>query len=340
MRSAPASRMRSAARSSASSQPIRSKPGSPARRSIGCGMRPRRRSSSPRMRSSAETSASTDGVERAHRVQAQQAQADVAEMDAVERPVVKALGPERAPVANAVGEDPHRVGRLVAVLPRRAEDLGEVVRALLADPERLERRPVRGRGPLHRLAQSVALRHRSIFASVARTLPTRGASPGSSATASRTSSRSRSRSRSAWTAQPLAITMRTPGNDEELGTGLPLRRGPDRRSARRGAHRRPRRQRGRGGGPAPSRSRRAELLHDLVVRRLRQGRDRAGRGALGALWPRGPRSSATSSPSCPTACASPGSTAPAASTPPGSSTSGARWRACARTSAATTPWTR
>ena len=250
------------------------------------------------------------------------------------------LGAERAAVADAVLEDPHRVGGLVAVLPRRPEDLGEVVRALLADPERLERRPVRGRRPLRRLSQSVALRHRSIFASVADESP----DPKSLARIERDGAEDfvavEEPLEIRVDGEPLAVTMRTPGDDEELALGFLYGEGLIDGPRDAGLDRRPRRQRRRGRGPAPARPRRAQLLHDLVLRRLRQGRDRAGRGALGAARRTGPRSSAISSRSSPTACASPGSSAPAAFTRPGSSTSGASRSASARTSAATTRWTR
>ena len=78
--------------------------------------------------------------------------------------------------------------------------------------------------------------------------------------------------------EPVAVTMRTPGSRRGARARLLPHGGP--RAARSRAARRPRREHGRGRGAAasiPSGSRR-QLLHVVLVRRLREGRARGGRG--------------------------------------------------------------
>jgi len=69
----------------------------------------------------------TSGVERRHGVEAEQLQADQAEVDAGHGVVAEAAGAERAAVADAVAEDAPGVGEIVAVFPDSFEDFEEVV---------------------------------------------------------------------------------------------------------------------------------------------------------------------------------------------------------------------
>src|SRR3954447_17947993 len=64
--------------------------------------------------------------------------------------------------------------------------------------------------------------------------------------------------------------------------GVPLHRGPDRRTAPRRLDRRPGGEHDRGRGTLVPRPGHPPLLHDLVVRRVRQGRTRGGRRARAA----------------------------------------------------------
>ena len=81
------------------------------------------------------------GVERRSGVQAQQPQADVAQVGALDGPVVEALGAQGAAVAAGLVEDPPGVAGAIAVRPPRLDDLHVVVGPLLAEAERLQRRP-------------------------------------------------------------------------------------------------------------------------------------------------------------------------------------------------------
>src|SRR5262249_21263331 len=85
-------------------------------------------------------------IERAAGVQPQQSEPHVAEVNALDRPIAKPAGAQRAAVADAVLEDPPRVAQPISVLPEGSGDLQIVVRSLLPNAERLLARPQR-RGP-------------------------------------------------------------------------------------------------------------------------------------------------------------------------------------------------
>ncbi len=75
-------------------------------------------------------------VERRHGVQAQELEADEAEVRPLDRPVLEPARPERAAVADAVPEEPEGVGEPVAVLPDDPQHGQVVVRLHGAEPER------------------------------------------------------------------------------------------------------------------------------------------------------------------------------------------------------------
>ena len=137
----------------------------------------------------------------------------------------------------------------------------------------------------------------------------------------------------------LAVTMRTPGHDEELALGFLYGEG-----LIDVAH---------AAGPTDDLAAnivevRGPLLRDPGARRFytTSSCGVCGKGSLeevavyAPLLPAGPRVRARCSPRCPTACASRPSPAPAACTRPGCSAPPASRCSSARTSGATTRWTR
>ena len=118
------------------------KPGSPARRTIGCASRPERAElAAVASARSASTSASAASSIAGAVLTAQEVEPGGAEVHAGDRPVVEAGDPERAAVAHALAQDPQREREVAAVLPDRLGDAAVVVRLLLADAVRLPADP-------------------------------------------------------------------------------------------------------------------------------------------------------------------------------------------------------
>ena len=197
-------------------------------------------------------------------------------MGAVDRPVVQAGRPERAAVADALGEDPPGVTGGVAVLADGAEHLAVVVRAAA------RRSRTASGSPSSRASGggSVGGGPRSNF------YPHGGARGFDGADAGQRRARRRGRpGRGRGAARDPGRRRAGRGDDADAGR----RRGAGARvPPRRGADRRPARAAGPSAdlaanvvevaGPLARDAGGAPLLHDLLVRGLRQGGARGGRG--------------------------------------------------------------
>ena len=80
-------------------------------------------------------------IERTRRVQLEEVKTRRAEVDALHRPVAKARNAKGTAIADALGEDAPRVGKVVTVIPHRPEYFEVVIRLRPADPVRDEAHP-------------------------------------------------------------------------------------------------------------------------------------------------------------------------------------------------------